>query len=214
VNSNSLEIIQSALVADEPSDPGYHCSHQAARAPSIIYQLPRLPRQMDPVRRFLRAKRNFFAKVKAVESGCWEWQACCSPTGYGKVGFWWQGACIQQAHRMAWFLYTGTPPPNELDVLHHCDNPPCVRFKHLFLGTQQVNIVDMVNKQRQRGAVGERNRHAKLTAEQVIALRAQATTWKKRDGNFSDALKRLGISNYALCAILSGKTWKHLEQRT
>ncbi len=33
-------------------------------------------------------------------------------------------------------------------MLHRCDNPPCWRDDHLFLGTQPDNVADMVTKGR------------------------------------------------------------------
>jgi hypothetical protein len=39
-----------------------------------------------------------------------------------------------------------------MDVLHHCDNPPCMRPSCLFLGTQADNAADMIAKG--RGANG------------------------------------------------------------
>lgn len=52
------------------------------------------------------------------------------------------------AHRFSWFLEHGA---TELCVLHECDNPPCVRPSHLFLGTQSDNMKDAARKRRLSG---------------------------------------------------------------
>jgi len=54
-----------------------------------------------------------------------------------------------QAHRASWLIHYRYLP--DLDVLHHCDNPPCVRPDHLFLGTDYTNQHDSMAKGRQRG---------------------------------------------------------------
>lgn len=76
---------------------------------------------------------------------CWEWQGHRDDKGYGDVMF-----CgrEQGAHRFAWESEFGHIP-NGLYVLHKCDNPPCVRPDHLFLGTKADNSLDMVRKGRQ-----------------------------------------------------------------
>jgi hypothetical protein len=80
-------------------------------------------------------------------SGCWIWTAGCNGDGYGCIYDLDGRAC--SAHRVAWELFSG-PIPEGIEVLHHCDNRPCVNWQHLFLGTQLDNIVDMVSKGRQR----------------------------------------------------------------
>lgn len=72
---------------------------------------------------------------------CWLWMATRNRAdgyGYFRVGGQYVGA-----HRIAW-----GDVPEGMDVLHKCDNPPCVRRSHLFLGTNQINQLDSVSKLR------------------------------------------------------------------
>jgi hypothetical protein len=107
-------------------------------------------------------------------SGCWLWIAGRNACGYGCIAHakrvW--GLSESLAHRISWLVHRG-PIPARLRVLHRCDNPPCVNPAHLFLGTQQDNISDMVAKRRHRSSKpGERNGRARLTTERVNAIRA------------------------------------------
>lgn len=80
-------------------------------------------------------------------SRCIEWGGSCDGGGYGVVkheGKKWK------AHRLAYTLAFGDP--GELNVLHRCDNPPCVNPAHLFVGTQADNAQDMVRKGRMNPA--------------------------------------------------------------
>jgi hypothetical protein len=103
-------------------------------------------------------------RIKGTDD-CWEWLGRSNDDGYGKIS--WSGKDLS-AHRLS-FEMTFGEIPNGMEVLHKCDNPPCVNPNHLFLGTQTDNIRDM--KQKKRGAEGERMGSAKLSSAQVEEIR-------------------------------------------
>lgn len=96
---------------------------------------------------------------------CWEWPGARTPQGYGKVGTG-IGASMVYTHRLAWEEWYG-PIPRGMQVLHTCDNPPCVRnddggtydvagisyerHGHLWLGTNAANVADKIAKGRHAG---------------------------------------------------------------
>lgn len=75
---------------------------------------------------------------------CWEWLGTRDDRGYGKIII---KGVRHKGHRLSWVVHNGSIPDG-LNVLHKCDNPPCVNPHHLFLGTQRDNIMDMVSKGR------------------------------------------------------------------
>lgn len=99
--------------------------------------------QMSPEERFWR-------RVPRSE-GCWEWRGARHPRlGYGKFSV--SRNTNIPAHRAAWLFEHGEIPQG-MRVLHKCDNPPCVRPDHLFLGTQTDNMRDCAAKGRIRGFI-------------------------------------------------------------
>lgn len=94
----------------------------------------------------------FWSKVKMGDApnDCWVWTGATYGTGYGYL----RAGKRQQhrAHRFSYELHygpiVGHGPDNEICVLHRCDNPPCVRPDHLFLGSDADNIADMTAKGR------------------------------------------------------------------
>jgi HNH endonuclease len=105
------------------------------------------------------------------------------------------------SHRASWELYVGSIPDDKC-VLHRCDNPACVNPHHLFIGTNQDNINDMVKKG--RNAFGVKRKNSKINDE--IALKI-----KNSDNKNAMYLSSIfGISRQSVTDILHGRTWSHV----
>lgn len=89
------------------------------------------------------AARRFWARVRKTET-CWLWVGGKRGGGYGKF---WNGTRFVGAHRFAYEEAFGQIERGEW-VLHHCDVPACVNPAHLFPGTVQDNVADMLAKGR------------------------------------------------------------------
>jgi hypothetical protein len=102
----------------------------------------------------------FWASATRPDQGCWEWQGSKN-RGYGTFS---RNGRSERAHRHAWILTYGEIPPG-LMVCHHCDNPPCIRPEHLFIGTMLDNMRDAARKGRIRTPLqrGERPWNASIT---------------------------------------------------
>lgn len=80
--------------------------------------------------------------------GCWTFTGARNGYGYGVLIETVDGQRHERlAHRVAWSEANG-PIPAGMVICHHCDNPPCVRPDHLFLGTHADNMADMIAKGR------------------------------------------------------------------
>lgn len=111
---------------------------------------------------------RFWQKVaKADGDACWIWTAAKFPKGYGKVAVE-KSRKVDGAHRVAWELTYGSIPIG-LSVLHKCDNRPCCRPDHLFIGTQLDNMRDMANK----GGYKRRPRQALVLSPEKAAIVAR-----------------------------------------
>lgn len=122
----------------------------------------------------LKERLAKFSKAN-TKTGCIEWAGCKHEFGYGILRVHNRNV---YAHRLAWELAHGSIP-DDMHVLHKCDNPPCINPTHLFLGTQVDNVVDMLKKGRHAAARGELSGRAKLTEEQVRAIKCDSRIAKE-----------------------------------
>jgi hypothetical protein len=110
------------------------------------------------------------------------------------------------AHRYAWMLSNG-PVPDEKEICHTCDNRACCNPHHLYAGTHQQNMADMVTRGRQAFPKGERHGEHKLNDKAVLAIRSMY-----RPGVVSQPqLARLfGVSKRLIHMVIHREAWKHL----
>lgn len=158
---------------------------------------------------------QFWRKVKR-SSRCWEWMGPRTQLGYGLSRI--DGKCVTAARR-AWHLVNG-PIADGLQVCHHCDNPPCVRPDHLFLGTAKDNMADRLRKgrrsvpqrmsapkRRQIGVFGETHGRSKLSAIDVQEIRRWYATGQP---SMSQLARIYEVNISSICRIIRGRLWGHL----
>lgn len=140
--------------------------------------------------------QRFWQKVD--KSGeCWLWRGARANRRYQTTSAWFNGR-FASASRVSWEIANG-PIPEAMYVCHKCDNPLCVRPDHLFLGTPGDNVRDMIRKGRQPSWIG------KLTAEQVLAIRALAGTVSQRE-----IARQYGVDQSLVCRIINNAVWRHV----
>ena len=120
---------------------------------------------------------RFWTKVVKSDD-CWLWTAGHTPDGYGMVKVYGRH---HGAHRVSWTLTNG-PIPDGLAVLHRCDNPPCCRPDHLFLGTLGDNNRDRASKGRSGHGGGRRRKVPQADRDAIRSIYAAGGVTKKELG--------------------------------
>lgn len=171
-----------------------------------------------PFRHDDTADRFFNFIGKKQPNGCILWGGNFMPgTGYGRYKTN-TGEHIP-AHRLSYELMVG-PFPQELFVLHRCDNPPCINPVHLFIGTHQDNMKDMFSKGRHRSGrgcgsaiglfsshKGTSNGSCKLSENQVADIRLRHSNGEKQNRLSLE----FGISKSSVNRIVNMESWIHLS---
>lgn len=143
-----------------------------------------------------------------LDTPCWMWTGSRFGSGYGQIKY---NGKFQGVHRASYLFYK-EEIPRGMGVLHHCDIPLCCNPEHLFTGTQQTNVDDMVAKNRagfQNGGFrGQRNGNAKLSETEVVTIKqllAEGILKKPEIAN------RFCVTVGVIYNIASGLIWSHVN---
>ena len=144
-------------------------------------------------------KERFWAKVDVgEETQCWEWKDAKNDDGYGEISV---GGRNNQhklrAHRVAKTLADGKEIPPGMILMHLCDNPPCCNPSHLAVATHEMNMQDMVNKNRSAIAFG----NAKINWDIVDDIRSSNLKGVELSEKYN-------ISKATISEIRNNKIWK------
>jgi len=135
-------------------------------------------------------------KVCKQENGCLVWTRATNDNGYGSIAY---GGKQWLVHRLAWYAHRG-PIPEGYFVCHACDNRACIAIDHLFLGTPQENVTDMLRKGRGRWK-------SRLNEVQVVDIKRRLASGEPVSG----IARHYGVTYVTILAIKSGRNWRHVE---
>ena len=129
------------------------------------------------------------AHTKEDANGCWIWQKYIDERGYGRLKY------QQKSFRAHQFVYMHFIKPRTpgLIIRHLCNNPSCVKPKHLVEGSSKENTADM------RKDLGK-HPSAKLTEEQVKSIKESKLTQMELGAMY-------GVTHGAIGFIKRGVTW-------
>ena len=150
----------------------------------------------SPIQRFCRK-----VHIPADSSQCWIWTGARFHYGHGAFAP--DGRVPRNigAHRWLYQWVHGVELPQNITVNHHCDNPPCVNPQHLYAGTQQDNVADMIRRGRQ--AQGTQTAAARLSEADVRTIRSSSQTVRQ-------LARQFGVTDWTIYKVLQGKSYRNV----
>ena len=132
---------------------------------------------------------------------CWVWTGSKLKAGYGLIGG--GDGKVYVATRISYFMHYNKDPGN-MEVCHECQNPPCIRPDHLYLGTHQDNMKHAGINGRIK-TKGDFNPSSKLTLKEVLSIREIGYSI-----SLSDQARKYAVTPSTIQAILDRRTWTHV----
>lgn len=151
----------------------------------------------------MQDRERFAMKIEVKPTSddpCWLWTDRPDKQGYGRFRF---PRKNMAAHRVSFLIFNG-PIPDNMFVLHRCDNPLCVHPGHLFLGTQTDNMAD--KKAKGRNLIGSHHQNSRLNEAAVATIKELLRQGMPQ----MQIARRFNISQTTICHISTGQIWRHV----
>jgi len=141
--------------------------------------------------------------LKNMDTKCWVWTGYRNEKGYAIT---YKNGKNRKAHRIIHEIINNVIIPDDMLLLHHCDGGSigCVNPDHTYIGTEEDNIKDMI--ERDRFVKGADVINAKINDEIALDIRLSFDSGESRDS----ISKRHNISKDLVNQVISGESWKHV----
>jgi len=166
-------------------------------------------------RSYCSNKCNILANIKKTDTGCWEWQKCITPTGYGAVkdlddrtqktnNF----VKNTPVHRLSYKIFKGEIPKGKF-VCHSCDNRCCCNPDHLWLGSPKDNVRDALKKNRLylKGLTYKLKKGGKSPASKLEPYLSEIRNRISNGERIIEIAESYEVTPQAIYSIKQGKTW-------
>lgn len=133
--------------------------------------------------------------IDDILEDCWEWHPDRARV-QGYAAFWFGGG-TGYGHRYSFERFYGIKPPakdDEVEILHECDNKPCVNPAHLWIGTRGENIQHAVETGRIERAITD------VEVEKEICR-----VYENNDVSLTDVAEEYDVSRSTIHRIISGE---------
>ena len=142
------------------------------------------------------------SKYTIDKKGCWNWNKCLNDRGYGITSY--KGK-IWKAHRLSYVLYHNKNINSKIFICHSCDNPSCINPDHLFEGNMDINMKDMVSKN--RSAKGISHGMNKLSEQDVKKIKE---SYIPRIYSQRMLARDFHVDQSLISRIINSKNWRHV----
>lgn len=154
--------------------------------------------------RILVKRILLMGSVECRKTGCRNWIKAANNEGRGYLQLDGQKHFVTRLAAWAWLNYDLDDKTKH--ILHRCDNPSCINFRHIYPGTQKQNVRDAFQRSRRIARRGSLNGRSKLRESDIAKIRLL----RERGLSLNRISKLFSVSLHTIHRIDRKKGWTHV----